>query len=308
MAIATWQHWLRSALSLRAPGSRRRNTLPPVAGLESLEQRTLLTAPTVIDGYGTPTEDQAYPGTVALLGSDADGNTLTYKVVSNVTHGTLTFSANGVFSYTSSLDYNGPDSFTFEANDGTDDSNVGTFFLTVNPVNDPLKLAFPSGVAQVPRNSSPVRIDPAAVVGDVDTPIDYANTQIRALISTGNSPGDTQKGRVILTVQNQEPGPFAVTVKGTNIYYNGSTSPIATFSGGSLGRALVIKFRNTATLESVNAVLKQISLQASKKATSLAVTASSGGITVTTFGSRLVDVTVSAGGQKVLATKQVSII
>src|SRR5262249_38691692 len=38
---------------------------------------------------------------------------------------------------TPSLNYNGPDSFTFKVNDGTVDSNVATFSITVNPVNDP---------------------------------------------------------------------------------------------------------------------------------------------------------------------------
>ena len=38
--------------------------------------------------------------------------------------------------YTPAANYNGPDSFTFKANDGTADSNVATVTITVTAVND----------------------------------------------------------------------------------------------------------------------------------------------------------------------------
>ena len=38
--------------------------------------------------------------------------------------------------YTPAANYNGPDSFTFKANDGTLDSNVATVTITVTAVND----------------------------------------------------------------------------------------------------------------------------------------------------------------------------
>jgi hypothetical protein len=37
---------------------------------------------------------------------------------------------------TPGADYNGTDSFTFKANDGSLDSNVATVSITINPVND----------------------------------------------------------------------------------------------------------------------------------------------------------------------------
>src|SRR5207253_2885071 len=45
-------------------------------------------------------------------------------------------SSNGSFTYTPAANYNGPDSFTYKANDGTANSNVATVSITVNPVND----------------------------------------------------------------------------------------------------------------------------------------------------------------------------
>ena len=41
-------------------------------------------------------------------------------------HGMLALSANGAFSYTPALNYAGPDSFTYRATDGTDNSNIAT--------------------------------------------------------------------------------------------------------------------------------------------------------------------------------------
>ena len=44
---------------------------------------------------------------------------LTAAVVTSVTHGSLTLTANGGFTYTPTAGYTGPDSFTYRANDGT---------------------------------------------------------------------------------------------------------------------------------------------------------------------------------------------
>src|SRR5213076_1397415 len=79
--------------------------------------------------------------TVAAAGvltndTDADGNSLTAAVVTDVAHGTLTLNPNGSFTYTPTANYNGSDSFTYKANDGTADSNTVTVTITVNGVND----------------------------------------------------------------------------------------------------------------------------------------------------------------------------
>ena len=68
--------------------------------------------------------------------SDNDGDPLSAVLVSGPTHGTVVLNADGAFSYTPASNYNGPDSFTYHANDGSLDSNLATVSLTVNPVND----------------------------------------------------------------------------------------------------------------------------------------------------------------------------
>jgi hypothetical protein len=75
------------------------------------------------------------PRTVTLAGTDADGDTLSYAIVTGPAHGAL--SGNGAnVSYTPALNYNGADSFTFKVNDGTVDSVPVTVSITVTPVND----------------------------------------------------------------------------------------------------------------------------------------------------------------------------
>ncbi len=73
---------------------------------------------------------------ITLGGSDIEGNALTFTVVSNPIHGTLSGTAPNL-TYTPATNYNGSDSFTFKANDGQADSTIATVTITVNAVNGP---------------------------------------------------------------------------------------------------------------------------------------------------------------------------
>jgi VCBS repeat-containing protein len=75
------------------------------------------------------------PGVLAN-DTDANTNTLTAVKVSNPAHGSVTLNSDGSFIYTPAPNYNGPDSFTYKANDGSADSNVATVSITVDAVND----------------------------------------------------------------------------------------------------------------------------------------------------------------------------
>jgi CSLREA domain-containing protein len=73
----------------------------------------------------------------AVTASDADNDPLKYAVVTGPAHGTVQLTtATGAYTYTPADNYNGPDSFTFKANDGIADSNVATVSIAVIPVND----------------------------------------------------------------------------------------------------------------------------------------------------------------------------
>jgi hypothetical protein len=71
----------------------------------------------------------SYNTATAITLSATGSGTLTYTVVSNPTHGTLSGTAPNL-TYTPNSGYSGVDSFTFKANNGTD-SNVATISITV---------------------------------------------------------------------------------------------------------------------------------------------------------------------------------
>jgi VCBS repeat-containing protein len=97
-------------------------------------------APVAVDDSYPTTEDT--PLTVAAPGilandTDVDGDPLTASVVSPPANGAVTLdTATGSFTYTPAPNFNGTDSFTYQANDGTANSNFATVTLTVSPVND----------------------------------------------------------------------------------------------------------------------------------------------------------------------------
>ncbi len=96
-------------------------------------------APTATaDSYATNEDTPLNVPAPGVLGNDGDvdGNPLTAALVSNVSNGALTLNPNGSFSYTPNLNFNGSDSFTYQANDGTLNSNIVTVTITVNAVND----------------------------------------------------------------------------------------------------------------------------------------------------------------------------
>src|SRR5262249_28533745 len=57
-------------------------------------------------------------------------------LISGPAHGTLALNADGTFSYTPAANFNGTDSFTYRASDGSLTGGLATVTITVRPVND----------------------------------------------------------------------------------------------------------------------------------------------------------------------------
>jgi len=93
----------------------------------------------VDDGYATNEGTELPIAAPGVLGNDtdADGDPLTAILNIDPSNGTLTLNSDGSFTYTPSTNFTGPDTFTYHANDGTDDSNIATVTITVNPRKDP---------------------------------------------------------------------------------------------------------------------------------------------------------------------------
>jgi uncharacterized lipoprotein NlpE involved in copper resistance len=87
--------------------------------------------PVASDGTLATDENKAADGT--LKATDAEGNSLTFSVVSQPANGTVQLidASKGSYSYTPDKDFSGKDSFAFVANNGQADSNVATVSITV---------------------------------------------------------------------------------------------------------------------------------------------------------------------------------
>ena len=87
------------------------------------------------DSYEVTTASQLQvDGAAGVLANDidADGDPLTAALVDDVSDGTLSLASDGSFTYTSDTGFTGEDSFTYVANDGTEDSAAATVILTVD--------------------------------------------------------------------------------------------------------------------------------------------------------------------------------
>ena len=133
------------------------------------------TAPSAAPQSVSTAEDTAKP--ITLSASDVDGNSTSFAIVSGPSHGTLGTIAspactgtaprtcNAVVTYTPAADYNGPDSFTFKANDGTVDSAAATVSITVTPVND-APTATPQSVSTAEDTAKPITLSASDVDGN----------------------------------------------------------------------------------------------------------------------------------------------
>ena len=101
---------------------------PPVANNDVYNLTTLL-------GSVLPLSVGA-PGVLAN-DTDINNDALTAVLVSGPSHGSLSFNANGSFTYTPNLLYSGSDSFTYQASDGTAVGNVATVFFNITLLNQP---------------------------------------------------------------------------------------------------------------------------------------------------------------------------
>jgi len=143
------------------PEETRTNGIVSVVSLNQL--------PVAVDNSYGVNEDNIL--TVAASGvldndTDPDEDAINATLVSEPDYGTLSLNADGSFVYEPDLNFNGSDSFTYVANDGTVDSNEATVWITVNPINDAPQ-ALPALLTS--DEDTPISIDMQTLVSDVET-------------------------------------------------------------------------------------------------------------------------------------------
>ena len=169
-------------------------------------------APVATNGSVSGNEDTAINGQVpAATDVDNTAAQLTYSLVGTnggAAHGTVVLNAaDGTFTYTPAANFNGSDSFSFKANDGTLDSNTVTESVAVVPVND----------APVATNGSVSGNEDTVIGGQVPTASDIDNSAAQLSYSLVGTNGGAAHGTVVLNAD----GTFSYT---PNANFNGSDS------------------------------------------------------------------------------------
>jgi VCBS repeat-containing protein len=118
-------------------------------------------APVAGDVYATIAEDTPLLITLGSSVRDVDSINVTTQIVTNPAHGVLTLNNDGSYTYTPNANYNGTDSFTYQANDGAADSNLASVNINVTPVND----------APVTTDMNVITLEDNALLFDVRTSV-----------------------------------------------------------------------------------------------------------------------------------------
>jgi VCBS repeat-containing protein len=172
------------------------------------------TPPIVRDDYyqmqsGRPFSSQGSSDLSSVLGAAINpmGQALTAQVVSGPRHGNLNLNSDGTFTYVPAAGFVGVDSFTFDATDGTDTSNVAT--ATLNVTNN-APVATPASYFVPPSPSSPYP---------------YLNTFWggSVLANDYDPDGDQLTAQLVTTTQN---GSLTLNPNGTFTY-----TPVEAFLG-----------------------------------------------------------------------------
>ena len=122
-------------------------------------------APVAQSGSASGSEDTPINGT--LVATDVDNLTLTYTLGAQAANGIVVVNTDGTYTYTPNLNFNGTDSFTFTASDGTIASNTATITLTVAAVNDAPVNTVPG--PQTAQEDTPLLIAGLSVADDSPT-------------------------------------------------------------------------------------------------------------------------------------------
>ena len=162
-------------------------TLTSTAATVSITVTAVNDAPVAVnDIYGTSFETATAIDAPGVLGNDTDvdGDSLTAALVTDVNNGTLVLNADGSFTYTPNTGFNGVDTFTYKANDGTLDSGIATVTITVTTyVNTP-----PVALADFYETDQDLQLvvpEPGVLDNDYDVDDDILTATLKTNVTNG---------------------------------------------------------------------------------------------------------------------------
>ena len=224
IALQSGSPAINAAVAANSPATDQRGvSRPQGAGYDigAYEFESTNTPPVAVDDSYSTVEDTALtvPASTGVLANDTDADEDSLAAVLDVgpAHAaSFTLNADGSFSYTPSADFNGSDSFTYKADDGTDRSEVATATITIDPAND--KPDAPTGLGQFRAGD-----DSAIAVG--------GSTTGSSVVFKGTVSDPIEQDTVKLTVEVKPVGtPFdgSGLVSGTFVASGGTAEVTAT--------------------------------------------------------------------------------
>jgi VCBS repeat-containing protein len=167
--------------------------------------------PAASDGQIVTDEDA--PVGFMMNGTDQDGDTLSFVLVSGPAYGLLTDfnGTSGQATYSPALGYNGQDVVTFRVDDGSNTSDLGTIEFTINPVNDAPLASNITGIVTEEDSSVLINLGPSISDEDGDSiTLSIVNMPDNGtLVDNGN-------GTVTYTPNSNYNGQDGFTFKGTD--------------------------------------------------------------------------------------------
>jgi Domain of unknown function (DUF4347)/Concanavalin A-like lectin/glucanases superfamily/Calx-beta domain/Putative Ig domain len=133
----------------------------------------------------------------------------------------------------------------------SDGINISTrqFSVVVNPVNDMPTIALPTGAIAYAENATPVLLDAAATVADIDS-ANFDTGTLTVRYTAGGNASDR------LSIRNQGTAAGQISLDGRKVLYEGTQ--IGTYTGGIGTDNLVITFNTAATPIATQALVKNL--------------------------------------------------
>ncbi len=170
--------------------------------------------------------DANNPLTIGAIGvlegdTDPDGDVLAVAnpgTLTTANSGVVTLNADGSFIYQPAANFVGTDSFTYQATDGINLSNLATVEITVGATNNPPQLQVPG--AQISLNRAPVVIPPIVVsdrdAGNNPIRVSLRGFQVQVLPNPPQPVGTLSLASLDgLTIVNGANNSGAITIEGT---------------------------------------------------------------------------------------------